>query len=70
MSNNLNKIILVLYCLLCQGLLMECSDIWKNTCCIFLGGIILLIFRPAVDTQLVWFGGWRLCREINASPRV
>lgn len=41
---------------------MQCSDIWKNTCCIFLGRIILLIFRPAFDTQLVWFGGWRLCR--------
>lgn len=70
MRNNLNKIILVLYYLLCQGLLMQCSDIWKNTCCIFLGRIILLIFRPAFDTQLVWFGGWRLCREINASHRV
>lgn len=69
MRNNL-KIILVLYCLLCQGLLMECSNIWKNTCCIFLGRIILLIFRPAVDTQLVWFEGWRLCREISASHRV
>jgi len=44
--------IFVQYDLLCQALLMEYFDIWKNIYCIFLGRLIMVIFRPAVDPQL------------------